>query len=102
MSIGLPKGMTRDDAYVQGLSDAEELRMKVWDITLTCDHKLLVIAATAEAALVLATEYAKAHDVEPETLPGHEPEEISLDHEGLLAWYPGPFSKDAISDESRA
>ena len=67
--------------------------MKVWDVTLSCDHKMLVIAPTIEAAIAIARREAQAHGVEID----RSPQEVDL-IPGLLVWYPGPLSRDAITD----
>jgi hypothetical protein len=70
------------------------MAMRVWDVTLSCDHRMLVVAPTVDAALAIAKREAWEHGVR---LDG-SPEEVDL-IPGLLAWYPGPFSHDAIMPE---
>lgn len=70
--------------------------MKLYDVTLTCDHKVLVWAANVAMAEVLADEFVADHGARHSTLPGHEPVEVSLDYPVALVVYPGPFSMDAI------
>jgi hypothetical protein len=78
--------------------------MKVYDITLTCDHKLMVVALNADHAAEIAREAAARHDPEARlsTLPGEEPFEVPMNDAFVLVWYPGPFSDDAIIDEEPA
>jgi hypothetical protein len=78
--------------------------MKVYDITLTCDHKLMVVALNADHAAEIAREAAARHGREARlsTLPGEQPVEVALTDAGVLVWYPGPFSDDAIIDEEPA
>jgi len=70
--------------------------MNVYDITLDCDHKLLVVASDEAVAMRIATGEAQTHHATVESIT-----EISLT-QGLLAWYPGPFSADAITDEEES
>lgn len=72
--------------------------MKLYDVTLTCDHKVVVAAESPEQAVKLARGAAIRHGALPSPLPGEEPEEIPLDDPRVLVWYPGPFSEDAIVD----
>ena len=70
--------------------------MNVYDITLDCDHKMLVVASSEPIATVIAVDEARTHNAMVESIT-----EISLT-QGLLAWYPGPFSADAITDEEES
>lgn len=74
--------------------------MKLWDVTLTCDHKVLVAAETGADARLIATSAASSHKrgCRVSTLPGEEPVEVPLTR-GVVVWFPGPFSADAIIDE---
>lgn len=58
MSIGLPKGMSRDDAYIQGLHDAEE-------------HAALTIRTLSEASGHCPGSWMRLEQQlpRPETLP---------------------------------
>jgi len=75
--------------------------MNVYDITLTCDHKMLVAAPNVETAIAIANEAASRHDVFAlvSPLPNEQPIKVPLTDAGVLVWYPGPFSDDAILDE---
>lgn len=68
--------------------------MKVWDVTLTCDHKLLVKAPSLGWAVTHALIEAEPHG---SRIVG-EPVEVDLSTPGLLAWYPGPWGEGAIID----
>jgi hypothetical protein len=70
--------------------------MNVYDITLDCDHKMLVVASDEAIAMKLAVAEAQTHNATVEAIT-----EVSLT-QGLLAWYPGPFSMDAISEEEES
>jgi len=69
--------------------------VKVYDITLTCDHKILIAARTPGEAYLIALNEASPHGADPMG----PPTEVALNQPSVLAWYPGPFSKDAILDE---
>ena len=83
--------------------------MNVYDITLDCDHKLLIIAPSADQAGRIAAREAGPHHAIVE-----EVTEVALNlsnvavlwlgmaEAGLLAWYPGPFSTDAVTDEEES
>jgi hypothetical protein len=73
------------------------MKMRVYDITLDCDHKLLVIAPSADQAGRIAAREAGPHHAIVE-----EVTEVALAEAGLLAWYPGPFSTDAVTDEEES
>ena len=70
--------------------------MNVYDITLDCDHKMLVVATSEPVAMKIAAAEAQTHNTTVESIT-----EISLTQD-LLAWYPGPFSADAITDEEES
>ena len=65
----------------------------IWDITLSCDHRMLVIAPTLSEALDIAKVEAARHRTTVENA-----EVVDLGRAGLLAWYPGPWSRDAVID----
>ena len=58
--------------------------MKIWDITLDCDDKLLFKAETIEEAWRLAGIEAAGHDALVEDVV-----EVDLSSPGLLAWIEG-------------
>lgn len=66
--------------------------MNVYDITLTCDHKLLVVAFDAGDAREIASGLAAEHKTEVKAV------DLLILEPGLLAWYAGPWSMDAITD----
>ena len=83
--------------------------MNVYDITLDCDHKLLIIAPSADQAGRIAAREAGPHhaiveEVTEVALAENTVNQLAqvVPEAGLLAWYPGPFSTDAVTDEEES
>lgn len=66
--------------------------MRLWDFRLSCDHQVLIFAATFEEAQDIAYDAAAGHHARVE---GHA--EIPLHQRGVLVWYPGPIHPHAIN-----
>jgi len=94
MHDGIEAGLNDHAIVASILAREADAPLRVWDITLTCDHKMLVVAPTPGAALACAQIEASTHGV----LPEGQPAEVNLDNAGLLVWYPGPWSVDAIPE----
>jgi hypothetical protein len=100
MHDGIDAGRTDDEIVADILAKegysghVEEYKpLRVWDVTLTCDHKMLVISASPIVAMKIADDEARTHNAKAEGVV-----EVDLSKQGLLAWYPGPFSVDAVTE----
>lgn len=75
--------------------------MKLFEVTLTCDHYVLVLAATPEGALDVAEVEAHRHGVEVQGGTS-DVVEVVLDGPRFVAIVPGLWSRDAAVDPEGA
>lgn len=72
------------------------LANSLWRVELTCDHEVIVLAPSREAAQTLAQRCVATH--EGGDVHALSPVLEPVDEPRIVAVYPGPFCETALTD----